>query len=238
MAIQPIKLYGDTLGTNPFKVSIIMDVLEIPIEPVAVAWGELKQPAYEAINPNGRLPAIYDPNTGITLWESGAIIEYLIERYDTAEPRKLSFVPRSPEAEHARQWLYLQTTGQGPYYGQAWWFLNYHPEKLPSAVERYVNEAKRLTGVLEKWLAKQKEEHKSSPGDGPWLVGNKMSYADLAFIPWQKAAHQAFPEHGLDLEQFPNVVDWFSRMTSHPNVKKTLEREAQKMAEMKAAENK
>jgi glutathione S-transferase len=238
MAIQPIKLYGGTLGPNPFKLTIIMDVLEVPHEDVLIPFSDVKGPAYEAINPNGRLPSIYDPNTDITLWESGAIIEYLIERYDTAEPRKLSFVPRSPEAEHARQWLYLQATGQGPYYGQAWWFLNYHPEKVPSAVERYVNEAKRLTGVLEKWLAKQKDEHASGLGDGPWLVGNKMSYADLAFIPWQRGAHTAFIDHGFDLEKFPNVVDWFSRMTSHPIVKKTMDREAEKMAEIKAAQKK
>lgn len=238
MAIQPIKLYGGTLGPNPFKVTIILNVLEIPHEDVSIPFSEIKGPAYEAVNPNGRLPAIYDPNTDITLWESGAIIEYLIERYDTSEPRKLSFTPRSAEAEHARQWLYLQATGQGPYYGQGYWFLNYHPEKVPSAVERYVNEAKRMTGVLEKWLAKQKEEHKSSPGDGPWLVGNKMSYADLAFIPWQKGAHMSFTEHGFDPEQFPNVVDWFNRMTGHPIVSKTMEREAKLRAEMMAAPKK
>lgn len=238
MAIQPIKLYGGTLGPNPFKVSIIFDVLELPHEDVTVPFTEVKQPAYEAINPNGRLPAIYDPNTDITLWESGAIIEYLIERYDTAEPRKLSFTPRTPEAEHARQWLYLQATGQGPYYGQAWWFLHYHPEKVPTAIERYVNEAKRMTGVLDKWLAKQKEEHSSNLGDGPWLVGNKMSYADLSFIPWQKAAHTALTEHGFEPEQFPNVVDWFGRMTSHPIVKKTMEIEVKKLAEAKAAQKK
>jgi glutathione S-transferase len=236
MAIQPIKLYGGTLGPNPYKVAIILDVLEIPHEYVSVPFSEIKGPAYEAVNPNGRLPAIHDPNTDITLWESGAIIEYLIERYDTSEPRKLSFTPRSAEAEHARQWLYLQATGQGPYYGQAYWFLNYHAEKVPSAVERYINEAKRVTGVLDKWLAKQKEEHKSSssPGDGPWLVGNKMSYADLAFIPWQQAAHTIFAEHGFDTEQFPNVVDWFSRMSAHPIVKKAMDR----AAELRAAAQK
>lgn len=238
MAIQPIKLYGGVLGPNPFKVSIILDVLEIPHEDVLVPLADIKKPAYEAINPNGRVPSIYDPNTDITLWESGAIIEYLIERYDTSEPRKLSFAPRSPEAEHARQWLYLQTTGQGPYYGQATWFSQYHPEKLPSAIERYVNEAKRVSGVLDKWLAKQKEEHAASPGDGPWLVGNKMSYADLAFISWQRTAHTHFKEHGFDPEQFPNVVDWYNRMTSHPIVKKTVERNEEGMKAFTASQNK
>ncbi|KAJ6088361.1 hypothetical protein N7486_009622 [Penicillium sp. IBT 16267x] len=67
--------------------------------------------------PNGRLPAIYDPNTDLRLWESGAIVEYLVERYDTS--RKISFESGSMEAQLARQWLFFQASGQGPYYGQA-----------------------------------------------------------------------------------------------------------------------
>ncbi|OQE25170.1 hypothetical protein PENSTE_c006G07920 [Penicillium steckii] len=229
MAILPIKLYGGILGPNPLKVGIILTLLELPFESVPVDFADVKGPEYEAINPNGRLPSIHDPNTGLTIWESGAIIEYIIERYDSEEPRKLSFTPRSAEAELARSFLHLQVSGQGPYYGQAYWFKNYHAEKVPSAVERYVNEAKRVTGVLDKWLGKQKETYGNNIADGPWLVGNKFSYADVAFIPWQKAA-LTLANEGFDENEFPHAKEWFERMTTKESVKTILDDAAQQMA--------
>jgi glutathione S-transferase len=233
--IKPIKLYGGILGPNPLKIGIILTVLGLPFEEVVIARSDIKLPAYEAINPNGRLPSIHDPNTGLTIWESGAIIEYLIERYDVNEPRKLSFAPRSAEAELARSFLYLQTSGQGPYYGQAYWFMKYHAEKFPSAVERYVNEAKRVTGVLNKWLGEQKEANAENLGDGPWLVGNKLSYADIAFIPWQLTARMAFGEEGFDLNEFPHEKEWFERMTSSTVIKDVMDASAEQMAKLMAA---
>jgi glutathione S-transferase len=221
--MQPLKLYGGILGPNPLKVAIILGVLQLPYETEVIMPDQLKTPTYEAINPNGRLPSLYDPNTEITLWESGAIIEYLIERYDTEEPRKLSFPPGSADAEHARQWLYFQTSGQGPYYGQGYWFMRHHAEKVPSAIERYVNEAKRVTAVLDRWLAKQKQIYQDQPGDGPWLVGNRMSYADLAFISWQRTPRSTFVEAGFDVDSFPHEKDWFECMTSHEDVKAVLD---------------
>ena len=70
------------------------------------------------------------------------------------------------------QWLFFQSSGQGPYYGQAAWFTFYHPEKVPSAVERYQNEIKRVLGVLDGVLAKSE-----------WLVAGKTTIADLSFVP-------------------------------------------------------
>lgn len=75
----------------------------------------MKKEPYESINPNGRVRAIEDPNTGITLWESGAIIEYLVEIYD--KQHNISFAPGSKEYYEAKQWLYYQVSGQGPYFG-------------------------------------------------------------------------------------------------------------------------
>ncbi|KAJ5513847.1 hypothetical protein N7463_003399 [Penicillium fimorum] len=227
--IKPIQLYGGILGPNPLKVGLILALLELPFEPILVPFSKVKEPEYTAINPNGRLPSIHDPNTGLTLWESGAIVEYLIERYDTNEPRKLSFTPGSAEAELARSFLYLQVSGQGPYYGQAYWFKKLHAERIPSAVERYITEGKRVTGVLDSWLAKQKEANKDV-GDGPWLVGNKMSYADVAFISWQKTARTAFVDDGFDFDEFPNEKEWFERMTSKKAIKDVLDSWAEQMA--------
>jgi glutathione S-transferase len=111
--------------------------------------GDLKKDPYEKICVNGRVPAIEDPNTGITLWESGAIIEYLSETYDTNH--SLSFAS-SLEKYLVKQWLYFQVSGQGPYFGQAAWFAKFHSEQLESAKERYFDQVKRVFGVLDKAL--------------------------------------------------------------------------------------
>jgi len=110
-----------------------------------MGYADLKKPPYEKINPNGRVPAIEDPNTNITLWESGAIIEYLIDTYDKAN--QLTYAT-FPEKYLLKQWLYFQTSGQGPYFGQAMWFANFHPEKLPSAIARYKEQTLRVVDVL------------------------------------------------------------------------------------------
>ena len=107
---RPLTLYGHA-GPNPFKVTIILNELGIPYNTNNIAMTDVKNAEYTAINPNGRLPALYDPNTDITLWESGAIIEYLIEKYDPEH--RLSFEKESTEAWHAKQWLFFQATGQG-----------------------------------------------------------------------------------------------------------------------------
>ncbi|EKV06690.1 Glutathione S-transferase Ure2-like, putative [Penicillium digitatum] len=212
--INPIQLYGGIIGPNPLKVAIVLTLLKLPFEIVPVPFAKVKEPEYEAINPNGRLPSIHDPTADLTIWESGAIIEYLIERYDTKEPRKLSFTPGSAEAELARSFLHLQASGQGPYYGQVYWFKKLHAERIPSAVKRYVDEAKRVTGVLDKWLGKQKAADDKDIGDGPWLVGNKFSYADVAFMPWQRTARVVFADDGFDVDEFPNEKEWFEHMIS------------------------
>lgn len=85
--MKPIKLYGGYLGPNPLKTSFILSELDIPYENEFVDFTKLKTPEYEVINPNGRLPAI--PNTDITIWESGAILEYILDTYD--QQHKLSF---------------------------------------------------------------------------------------------------------------------------------------------------
>lgn len=152
MQLQPIEVWGKG-GPNPPKVAMVLRELGIPHEIIPISFSEVKEPNYVAINPNGRLPLIQDPNTGITLWESGAIVLNLIDRYDSAE-HKLSFPRETPEWHHAQQWLFFQTSGQGPYYGQAAWFKKFHRERLPSALERYVKEAHRVTAVLEGHLTR------------------------------------------------------------------------------------
>ncbi|ROV94555.1 hypothetical protein VMCG_08163 [Cytospora schulzeri] len=214
--IKPITVWGKG-GPNPPKIALLLAELGIPSDIKDIAFPDLKKPEFLAINPNGRMPAIQDPNTNLTLWESGAIIEYLVERYDTEH--KLSFPPGTAEAALARQWLFFQVSGQGPYYGQAVWFIKYHPERLPSAVERYVKEIARVSGVLEGHLARQKE----AGVDGPWIVGGKFSYADLALLPWQSMLTRIHGKEVYDPDAFPLVKDWVERMLARPAVKKVLD---------------
>lgn len=203
--MKSIILYGHHAGPNPKKVVMVLEELKIPYEIKLLEFPEMKQPTYEKINPNGRVPAIEDPNTGITLWESGAIIEYLVEKYD--KNKVISFQVDTPEFYHAKQWLHFQASGQGPYFGQAVWFKIHHQEQLQSAVDRYINEIRRVSGVLNGVLQDRK-----------YLVGDKCSYADLVFVSWFEVVPWVAGD-GINLEKdFSNVHAWLNRLKLRPSV--------------------
>ncbi|AEO65952.1 uncharacterized protein THITE_35553 [Thermothielavioides terrestris NRRL 8126] len=199
--LQPIRVYGKG-GPNPPKVEIILNELGIPHEFDPITRNEVKSPAYLAVNPNGRLPAIHDPNGDLTLWESGAILEYIVGKYD--KDQKLSFPPGSNEAFLAKQWSVVL------------------PDHRPGPLLRPgILEMNRVTGVLEVHLTKQKQLYGSQDGfDGPWLVGNKLSYVDLAFVPWQMVAVHCFGgESGRYKEaDYPLVTEWLARLKARKTV--------------------
>lgn len=167
----------------------VFEELGLSYEPVYLEFAQMKEPEFTKYNPNGRIPAIIDhKNNDFVLWyvkvctrrcllsrlchshrESNAIIQYLVDKYD---PEYKISVPEGPEKYQQLQWLYFQASGQGPYFGQLVWFMRYHQEQIPSAVERYAKEVRRVFGVLESVLSKQE-----------WLVGNKFTVADITFIP-------------------------------------------------------
>ncbi|TPX55111.1 hypothetical protein PhCBS80983_g05586 [Powellomyces hirtus] len=125
--------------------------------------GEHKAKSHTKYNPNGRIPTLVD-ETGFTLWESGVIITYLVEKDDT----KHTISAASAEEKYQQlQWLFLQAA----------WFKLFHAEKIPSAIERYQNEILRVLGVLESELSKRS-----------YLVGDKATVADPSFIPWNNFA--------------------------------------------------
>jgi len=197
MSLKPITLWGHDSGPN------------LPYTHKMIEFPDMKKEPYESINPNGRVPSIQDPNTGTTLWESGAIIEYLVETYD--KQHKISFAPGSKEYYETKQWLFYQVSGQGPYFGQAVWFTLYHPEKLPSAVDRYVNEIRRVSGVLDRVLQ-----------DKEFLVGGKFSYADAAFVTGYAIMFLWADRFNLETE-FPHLNTWLERIKVRPAIAKILQ---------------
>ncbi|ETS77987.1 hypothetical protein PFICI_10049 [Pestalotiopsis fici W106-1] len=221
MALQPIELWGHWGAPNPWKVVLILEELKLPYIIKTLEFTEVKSEEYVKLNPNGRLPTIVDPNTGITLWESGAIIGYLIDQYDKAG--HISF-HTAPEKYLTRQWLAFQISGQGPYYGQAIWFARFHPEKISSAIDRYVNEVVRVIGVLDDALNR---------GGTGWLVGDKCTYADLAFVTWAHLGYGLLKQlNKLDqIEKYEKYAAWIKSLESRETVKKVLDSIAKGRAE-------
>jgi len=203
-------LYGKGGGPNPWKVAIVLEELQLPYTMVDVPYDTLHTPSFEKYNPNGRVPAIEDPNTGLTLWESGAIIEYIIATYDK------DYVVSYEDLEKkwlCVQYLHFQMSGQGPYYGQGVWFALRHEEKIPSAVKRYQDECKRLIAVRDTILK-----------DRDWLVGDKCTYADLSFVMWDLIIPVILKEDKMeDLEkEYPHFFAWNKRLMERPSVKKIV----------------
>lgn len=216
MSLKPITLWGHGSGPNPWKVAMILEELNVPYTHNMVDFPDMKKEPFESINPNGRVPAIEDPNTGITLWESGAILEYLVDTYD--KQHNISFTAGSKEYYEAKQWLHFQMSGQGPYFGQAVWFTRFHSEKVPSAVDRYVNEIRRVSGVLDRVLK-----------DTEYLVGGKFSYVDAAFVPWYGIVPLFADKLNIETE-FPHLNAWLDRVKARTAITKALQDRAAAIA--------
>jgi len=208
-----LTLYSHKTGPNGWKVAIVLEALNAKYETtfIDIAGGEHKSAEFLKINPNGRIPALVDhDNDDFVIWESNAIINYILQRYD--KDYEYHFKPGTKESALVDQWMTYQVSGQGPYYGQAAWFVRLHPEKLPSAIERYQNETLRVISVLDGVLASRK-----------YLVGDKPTVADFVFYPWDSAL--PFVLTGLELEtevkKFKNFTRWHEAIKRHPAVVKS-----------------
>ena len=204
-----ILLY--TAGTpNGYKAAITLEELGIPYEVKRIDIKNLEQKEewYLKINPNGRIPAIVDPNNNdFSVFESGALMLYLTEKYD--KDHKISYPQGSDHYWELVSWLFFQNAGVGPMQGQANHFLRYAPEKIPYAIDRYQNETRRLYSVLDNRLKQ----------NGDWLVGDRMTIADIANFSWVNLAYFA----GVEIEEFPNLKKWTDRMKRREAVKRGLE---------------
>ena len=184
---------------NGRKISIALEELGLPYKlfPVNIGNGEQHQPDFLRISPNGKIPAIVDHDTGITLMESGAILLYLAEKTGRLMPRE------SAKRWQATQWLMWQMAGLGPMLGQIHQFVKYNPGKSPFAEERYLKEGLRLYGVLDRQLQ-----------DRQFIV-DEYSIVDIAVWPWVSR----FEWQTIDLRKFPNVCRWYLEVAARPAVK-------------------
>ncbi|TCD71660.1 Glutathione S-transferase 2 [Steccherinum ochraceum] len=222
MTQKHFTLYMHQAGPNSWKVAFVLNELGLEYERkyISLAAEEQKTPEYLKINPNGRLPALVDhENDDYTVWESAAILLYIVDKYD--KESKLSFPADHPERHHLYQWLFFQMSGQGPYMGQAFWFIRSHPEHIPSAIERYKNEIKRVVGVLESVLSKQE-----------WLVGEKLTIADISFVPRNAALGYLFGEDFDFEKEFPATFKWHAKLVALPGIKAALEEQSKAMTLM------
>lgn len=186
---------------NGIKASIALEELELAYEvrPIDLGSGEQKQPWFLKINPNGRIPAIVDHDEGdFTVFESGAILVYLAEKTGRLMPQD------AKGRSEVMQWLMFQMGGLGPMMGQANVFTRYFAEHLPSVIERYRREARRLLEVLDTRL----ETNEFLAGD--------YSIADIANWSWAKS-HE-WP--GIDISGLDNLKRWIDAIAARPAVEK------------------
>ena len=228
--MQPIKIWQGTPGTgpNPWKPILVLAELDIPYEIVWIKYAEAKREPYLTLNPNGRLPAMLDPNNGVMLFESGAIINYLVDVYD--KEKLLTYGDDQLAEKYLIQsWLMFQMSGQGPMFGQKMWFTHFHVEEnLSSALNRYAAETRRICTVIDNALALQRKKLGVDKDQPVWLVGDKCTYADLSFVPWNKLLFGAmFLDVDISAElakSCPEFFAWNQNLLDRPAVKKTLEK--------------
>jgi len=193
---------------NGHKVHIMLEECGLPyrVHPVDIGAGEQFDADFLAISPNNKIPAIVDPQgpggKPFSLFESGAILLYLAGKTG-------KFLPSDVEGKYrALQWLMFQMGGVGPMLGQAHHFRIYAPEKIPYAIDRYTNEARRLYGVMDRQLARSK-----------YIAGPEYTVADIAIYPWLRS----WKNQGIAWNDYPHLKGWFDEIDARPAVKRAVQ---------------
>ena len=194
---------------NGHKTAIMLEEVEVEYEVcvVNILEGDQFDPAFIAISPNNRIPAIVDTDgpqgEPYTVFESGAILMYLAEKTGKLWPQD------SVERYDVIQWLMFQMGNVGPMFGQNGYFQGYCPEDVPLAKERYHNVCKQLYGVMDRRL-----------GESEYLAGSNYSIADVATFPWTMPKQQEM--HRIDITQYPNVRRWSKTVAMRPAVQRGI----------------
>lgn len=187
---------------NGQKISVMLEEvgLDYEIRPVNIGAGDQFAPEFLRISPNNRMPAIVDRETGISVFEGGAILIYLAEKSGM-------LLPGEPAARFdVLQWLFWQAAGLGPMAGQLSHFVNYSKEQNPYALQRYANEYDRLLAVMDVSLRNRE-----------YLAGD-YSIADIASFPWVLP----YRRFGNDLDKFSNLRRWFDTLKARPAVQRGI----------------
>lgn len=188
---------------NPMKVALYLEESGLPytLVPVDTLKGEQHSPAYLAINPNGKTPAIMDGDTRV--FDSNAILLYLADTYG-------HFAGRPEDRGELLSWLMFIATGLGPFSGQSVHFRHAAPEPIPYAINRYLREAQRHYAVLDTHLAGRDS-----------IVGTDITIADVAAWGWIDKASVVLGENAL--APYPHIARWFAMMNSRPAVARVRE---------------
>ncbi|CZT00353.1 related to glutathione S-transferase GstA [Rhynchosporium graminicola] len=235
-----IVLY--TSGTpNGQKISMTLEELGLKYETknIEISKNQQKEEWYLKINPNGRIPAILDRTESAEgrshkkrVFEGMAIMLYLCQKYD--REYVISYPFDTDKYWEVVEWMTWMQSGIGPMQGQANHFYRYAPEKIEYAINRYQTETKRLYSVLNDRLIQQKSanhtvagtEASTAGGDkskveggGPWIVGDKLTIADIACFSWVNWAEWA----GVGLDEFPEVKAWCEKINERPAIKRGLD---------------
>lgn len=197
-----LKLYAFATPNN-LKPVIMMEELGLKYElhSVSIRQGEQKADAFQKLNPNAKVPVLVDPegrSKEFVLTESAAILVYLAEKYG-------KFMPATVE-EKARvfEQLFFHASGISPAFGNSGFFQKLASEKVPMAIDRFHEEAKRLTGLLDTILANKE-----------YVAGNEYTIADMAHFGWMWRSAFA----GIELVDYPHVKRWYDQVAGRPAVK-------------------
>ena len=243
---QPMEgytLFSHRSAPNGFKVSIVLSELGLQYNTIFLDFnlGEHRAPEFVSVNPNARVPALIDHGLeNLAIWESGAILLHLVNKFYKETGNPLLWSDDLADQAQINAWLFFQTSGHAPMIGQALHFRYFHTQKIESAVERYTEEVRRVYGVIEMALAERREAlimeldtdnaAAYSAGTTPlsqsrffdypvWLVGDKLTIADLSFVPWNNVVDRI----GINIKvEFPEVYKWTKHMMRRPAVIKAL----------------
>jgi GST-like protein len=213
---HPDRLQLYSLNTpNGVKVSIMLEETGLPYEPHLVDFGkdEQKTPEFLSLNPNGKIPAIIDPEgpggKPLPLWESGAILGYLAGKTD-------KMIPLDPARMiETMQWVHFQASFVGPMFGQVGFFNKFagkaYEDKRP--LQRYVNESKHILGVMDQRLAGRH-----------WFMGEDYTIADISMLGWVRNLITFYEARELvAFDTFANVAAWLERGLARPAVQRGLQ---------------
>lgn len=208
---KPIDVYYAPTP-NGRKVTIMLEELGVPytVHAISIMRGDQFTPEFLAISPNNKIPAIVDPEgpdgAPISVFESGAILKYLAEKFGRF------YGSSAAERVKIDEWLFWQVGGFGPMLGQANHFARYAKEKIPYAIDRYINETHRLFKVLNTQLEKQ------AAAGHDYVAGLDVSIADFAILDWSNG----YANYAIDEAEFPFWARWRDRMVARPGTARAL----------------